>query len=58
MIKIKEVNIPIYHQTVFLVFGEPFEVQDYLRDAYRRDFSFNPNTLNAVAIHNGLTTWI
>lgn len=56
MIKIKEVKIPLYDQTVYIILGDPYEVQDYLRDAYRGDFSFDPCTLNAVALHRKLTS--
>lgn len=58
MIKIKEVKIPLYDQTVYIILGDPYEVQDYLRDAYRGDFSFDPSTSNAVALHRKLTSWI
>lgn len=58
MIQIKTVNIPIYKQVVHFLIGDPFEVQDYLRDVYRGDFSFNPNTSDAVTIHKDLVSWI
>lgn len=58
MIKIEERYIPIYHQLVYFILGDPYEVQDYLTDVYRDNFEFNPQTANAVVLHNHLTSWI
>ena len=58
MIQIKEVTIPIYNQKVYFLIGDPYDVQDYLRDKYRGDFSFDPDFTNGIALHRALTTWI
>lgn len=58
MIKIKEVQIPIYNQLVYFIFGDAYDVQDYLHDVYRGDFTFDPDTSNAVVLHRGLVSWI
>lgn len=56
MIKIKKVEIPIYGQLVYFIFGEPYEVQNYLRDAYCGDFSFDPDIDNAIVLHRSLVS--
>ena len=58
MIKIEKITIPIYNQWVYFILGNPYEVQDYLADAYRDRFDFDPGVTNAVTLHKGLTTWI
>lgn len=58
MIKVREIKIPLYNQFVYFVLGDPYEVQDYLRDAYRGDFSFNPDEDSAVVLHRCLISWI
>lgn len=58
MIHIKTVFIPLYKQIVKFLIGDPYEVQEYLRDVYRGDFSFNPNTSDAVVLHRDLVSYI
>lgn len=58
MIKLEKITIPIYNQWVYFILGDPYEVQDYLSDAYRDRFDFDPGVTNAVALHKGLITWI
>lgn len=58
MIKVKEIKIPLYSQFVYFVLGDPYEVQDYLQDAYRGNFSFEPEVTNAIVLHRNLVSWI
>lgn len=56
MLKIKEVNIPIFNQTIYFIFGDSAEVKDYLRDVYCGDFSFDENLSDAVVLHKDLSS--
>lgn len=58
MLQIKEIPIPIYEQTIYLIFGNPYEAQRYLHSVYNGDFSFDPKTCNGICLHSKLKSWI
>ena len=58
MILKKEIKIPIYNQTVWLILGDANEVQSYLCDVYSGDFSFDEDTTNGICLNRGGTSWI
>lgn len=53
-----DIPIPIYDKIVYILIGDAQEVQDYLTDVYSGDFSFDPNTTDAICLHYDLTNWI
>ena len=58
MLLTHKINIPIYNQHVWIIVGDPYEAQDYLRDCYCGDYSFDPNSTNAICLHSGTVSWI
>ena len=58
MLLTHKIKIPIYEQSVYLLIGDPYEVQDYLRYTESGDFSFDVPTTDAICLHRGTTSWI
>ena len=59
MLLIHEIKIPIYRQSIYILIGDPYEFQDYLKDIEGLDgATFNPNTTDAICMHYYCTSWI
>ena len=57
MIKKKEINIPIFDQTVIVLLGDKHEIIDYLQDVYATDSLqdlINKGFIAACCNYNGL----
>ena len=57
-IKQYKIDIPIYNQHLYVLDGDPYDIQDYLHNMYDDDFSFDVNSTDAVCLHKGTTSWV
>ena len=56
MIRTHKIEIPIYHQYIYFLFGDPSEVKDYLNSVYGTRFDFDEKVSDAVTLHKNLVS--